>query len=99
VCTTDVKERLSMQWVDDIKEKILMAPIGWRTNGYSDDDSARWRLGCGGRTHIVLEIRVCASSDEVAHNLRVELAGGVRGIVKRSPSEMQQKKKKETRNF
>jgi hypothetical protein len=49
-------------------------------------------LGCGGRPHIVL-VWVCASSDEVTHNLRVEIAC-VRGIVKRSVSVLQQKKKK-----
>jgi hypothetical protein len=55
--------------------------------------ATRWRLGCGGRTHIVFEVRVCASSNERTHNFRVEIAGA-RGIVKRSVSVLQQQKKK-----
>jgi hypothetical protein len=65
----------------------------WRARGHSDDDSARWRLGCGGCTHIVLEVWVCARSNEVSHNLHVE-PSGARGPVKRSVSVLQQKKEK-----
>ena len=68
----------------------------WRARGHSDDDSARWRLGCGGHPHIALEVWVCARSDEVAQNFRVEIAGA-RGPVKRSLSVLQQKKKKKSR--
>jgi hypothetical protein len=73
-----------------------MRKYSWRANGHFDDDSARWRLGCWGGTqsYIVLEFWVCARSDEVSHNLRVEI-GGARGVVKRSGSELQQKEEKE----
>jgi hypothetical protein len=43
------------------------------------------------------EVWVCASSDEVSDNFRVEILG-VRGIVKRSESALQQKKKKKKEN-
>jgi hypothetical protein len=76
-----------MRWVDDVMEEILVA------RERTLDASTRWRLGCWGRTHLVLEVWVCASSDEVSHNFRVEIVGD-RGKVKQSPSELQQKKKK-----
>jgi hypothetical protein len=82
--TTDVKARQSVRWVDDVMEEILVA------RKRTPDARTRWRLGCWGRPHPVLEVRVCASSHEVSHNFRVEIVGK----VKRSPSELQQKKKK-----
>jgi hypothetical protein len=46
------------------------------------------------RTHIVLDVWVCACSNEVTDNLRVEISGD-RGPVKRSLSVLQQKEEKE----
>jgi hypothetical protein len=47
----------------------------------------------GWHTHLVFEVWVCTHSNEVSHNFRVEFAG-VRGLVKRSLSNKQKKKKK-----
>jgi hypothetical protein len=77
-----------MRWVDDVMEEILVA-CKWTLQRRQHE------LAAGvleGHTHIVLEVWVCARSNEVSHGLHVEFVGD-RGKVKRSPSVLQQKKK------